>query len=67
MAGSFGMTTEHYELSLAIGEDRLFPALRESPGANVCASGASCRHQIHDGVARTALHPVDLAWRCLGA
>ena len=67
MAGSFGMTTEHYELSLAIGEDRLFPALRESPRANVCASGASCRHQIHDGVARTALHPVDLAWRCLDA
>ncbi|MSR41721.1 MAG: FAD-binding oxidoreductase [Phycisphaerales bacterium] len=65
MAGSFGMTKEHYDLSLAIGEDRLFPALRADPSASVCASGASCRHQIHDGVGRTALHPVDLAYRAL--
>ncbi len=65
MAGSFGMTEAHYDLSLAIGEDRLFPLLRAVPDASVCASGASCRHQIHDGVGRVALHPVDLAYRAL--
>ena len=28
MAGSFGFEAEHYELSMQIGELRLFPALR---------------------------------------
>ena len=33
MAGSFGFETEHYDLSMQIGESRLFPALREAaPG-----------------------------------
>ena len=33
MAGSFGFEAEHYELSMQIGESRLFPALRgERPG-----------------------------------
>ena len=29
MAGSFGFEAEHYDLSMQIGEQRLFPALRE--------------------------------------
>ncbi len=65
MAGSFGMTKEHYDLSMQIGSDRLFPQVRAAPDAVVCAPGASCRHQIHDGVDRLALHPVDLAYRAL--
>ena len=50
MAGSFGYEREHYDLSMKVGEDRLFPALRELPaGAQVVACGFSCRQQIRDG------------------
>ena len=66
MAGSFGYAEQRYELSMKIGEDKLFPAVRATPEAVVCAPGTSCRHQIHDGTAREALHPVDLAARALG-
>jgi Fe-S oxidoreductase len=45
MAGSFGYT--HFELSQAIGEQRLFPAVREHAG-EVVACGFSCRHQVED-------------------
>ncbi|MCE2883783.1 MAG: FAD-binding protein [Planctomycetaceae bacterium] len=66
MAGSFGYAEKRYELSMKIGEDRLFPAVRAATDAVVCAPGTSCRHQIHDGTEREALHPVDLAARALG-
>jgi len=59
MAGSFGY--EHYDLSMRIGEDRLFPAVRKTDERTaICASGTSCRHQIHDGCGRTARHFVEL-------
>ncbi len=61
MAGSFGFETEHYELSMRIGESRLFPALREAaPGTLVSATGVSCRQQIGHGVGQRAWHPVEL-------
>ena len=61
MAGSFGFETEHYELSMQIGESRLFPALREAaPGTLVSATGVSCRQQINHGVGQRAWHPVEL-------
>jgi Fe-S oxidoreductase/FAD/FMN-containing dehydrogenase len=61
MAGSFGFETEHYELSMRIGESRLFPALREAaPGTLVSATGVSCRQQISHGVGQRAWHPVEL-------
>ena len=61
MAGSFGFEAEHYELSMQIGETRLFPALRaEGPETVVAATGVSCRQQIGHGVAREARHPVEL-------
>jgi len=67
MAGSFGYTTDRYDLSMAIGELTLFPAAREALGEDlesvVVAPGASCRHQVHDGVGRTPLHPLELAAR----
>jgi Fe-S oxidoreductase len=66
MAGSFGYAETRYDLSMAIGEERLFPAVRAASDAVVCAPGTSCRHQIHDGTGREALHPVDLAARALG-
>lgn len=58
MAGSFGY--EHYDLSMAIGERVLFPAVRAAPGAVVIAPGFSCRQQIAHGTARAAVHPVQL-------
>jgi FAD/FMN-containing dehydrogenase/Fe-S oxidoreductase len=61
MAGSFGYEKEHYELSLKVGEDRLFPALRQTPTSEaVVANGFSCRHQIADVVHREARHAVEI-------
>lgn len=58
MAGSFGYQKKNYDVSMEVGEQTLFPALRQLPeDATVCASGFSCRHQISDGVDRTAQHP----------
>tara|TARA_B110000114_G_scaffold181995_1_gene220470 strand:- start:81 stop:1256 length:1176 start_codon:yes stop_codon:yes gene_type:complete len=66
MAGSFGYEKEHYELSQQIGEDRLFPSLRGlDANAIVSASGTSCRHQIKDGVSKTALHPIEVLYDAL--
>lgn len=64
MAGSFGYTADRYDLSMKIGELVLFPALRalkeKGTKSIVVAPGTSCRHQIHDGVAVRALHPMEL-------
>ena len=66
MAGSFGFETEHYELSMQIGELRLFPALRrEAAGTLVAATGVSCRQQISHGVGREARHPVQIVREAL--
>ncbi|HYH32938.1 MAG TPA: FAD-linked oxidase C-terminal domain-containing protein [Pseudonocardia sp.] len=61
MAGSFGFEAEHYEVSMQVGEDRLFPAVRSEPEATVvAATGVSCRQQIAHGTTRRAHHPVEL-------
>ena len=66
MAGSFGYEKEHYDLSQQIGEDRLFPFLRElNTEVIVSASGTSCRHQIRDGVNKNALHPIEVLYNAL--
>jgi FAD/FMN-containing dehydrogenase/Fe-S oxidoreductase len=66
MAGSFGYEAEHYELSMQIGELVLFPTIRKLPEeVLVAAPGTSCRHQIHDGTGRMALHPVEILWEAL--
>jgi Fe-S oxidoreductase len=56
MAGSFGYG--HYDLSMKIGERRLFPAVREHDGGTA-ADGFSCRHQIHDGTGERARHVIE--------
>jgi FAD/FMN-containing dehydrogenase/Fe-S oxidoreductase len=67
MAGSFGFEAEHYDLSMRIGESRLFPALRaEGPDTVVAATGVSCRQQIAHGVGREARHPVQVVRDALG-
>ena len=61
MAGSFGYEKEHYKISMQVGEDTLFPRVRNLPNkVEIVASGTSCRHQIFDGTKRTAKHPVSI-------
>jgi FAD/FMN-containing dehydrogenase/Fe-S oxidoreductase len=57
MAGSFGYEAEHIDVSMAMAELSLLPAVRKRPdNAVVVADGTSCRHQIHDGAAAEAMH-----------
>jgi len=57
MAGSFGYAAETADVSLRMGELSLLPAVRKADADTlVVADGTSCRHQIHDGAAREALH-----------
>ncbi len=59
MAGSFGYEKEHYDLSMEIGGQRLFPAIEALQGrGTIVVPGTSCRHQIVDATGRTAVHPV---------
>ena len=61
MAGSFGYEKEHYEVSMSIGEQSLFPAVRKADQQTIIsANGTSCRHQIFDGTKRQAKHPVSI-------
>ncbi|TCI85673.1 FAD-binding and (Fe-S)-binding domain-containing protein [Tenacibaculum sp. M341] len=61
MAGSFGYESEHYKVSMQVGEDTLFPKIRNcSNDTLIAASGTSCRHQIYDGTKRTAKHPITI-------
>lgn len=66
MAGSFGYEKEHYETSMKIGELTLLPAVRSQPADVVIAApGTSCRHQIKDGTAKLAVHPVEILYEAL--
>jgi Fe-S oxidoreductase len=57
MAGSFGFNADTIDISLAMGELTLLSAVRKAPDdAIIVADGTSCRHQIHDGARRQALH-----------
>jgi Fe-S oxidoreductase len=59
MAGSFGYEKEHYEISMAIGEEVLFPVVRAAAlDTFIAAAGTSCREQIKDGAQRQAVHPI---------
>jgi len=68
MAGSFGYEQEHYEVSMNVGEQTLFPSVRRaSENTIIVANGTSCRHQIKDGTQRVALHPVSVLLQALKA
>ena len=61
MAGSFGFEKEHYEMSIALAERRLAPAVRAlDRDALVVASGVSCRQQILHTTGRMPLHPAEV-------
>jgi FAD/FMN-containing dehydrogenase/Fe-S oxidoreductase len=59
MAGLFGYEKGHYEVSMQMGERKLFPAVRGAGERVVLAPGTSCREQILDGTQRHALHPAE--------
>jgi hypothetical protein len=66
MAGSFGYEKEHYDLSMQVGEDSLFPKIRNTDkSVTIAAPGTSCRHQVFDGTKRIAEHPVSILRKAL--
>ena len=57
MAGAFGYDADTIDVSLAMGELSLLPAVRKADADTlIVADGTSCRHQIHDGAGREAMH-----------
>jgi FAD/FMN-containing dehydrogenase/Fe-S oxidoreductase len=66
MAGSFGYEAEHYDLSMAMAERRLLPAIREASRETVIVTaGASCRQQILHGTGRKAMHPAEVLYEAM--
>lgn len=66
MAGSFGYQAETVDVSFAIGELDVLPAVRAaSPDTLIVADGTSCRHQIRDGAGREAEHVAAVLARAL--
>jgi Fe-S oxidoreductase len=60
LAGSFGYQRGHEELSAALAQRSLVPAIQAMPGALVLADGFSCRQQIAHATGRRALHLAEL-------
>jgi Fe-S oxidoreductase len=61
MAGSFGFEKSHFDVSLAVGERVLFPAVRAAPADTLLvADGFSCREQISQATGRRALHVAEV-------
>jgi len=66
MAGAFGYEKNHYSLSMKMGEQVLFPAVRKANLVQIIsAPGTSCRQQIKDGTGREALHPIEILFNAL--
>jgi FAD/FMN-containing dehydrogenase/Fe-S oxidoreductase len=66
MAGAFGYGADTYEVSMAMGELSLLPAVRSAaPDTTIVANGFSCRHQIADGAGRRARHVASLLRRAM--
>jgi Fe-S oxidoreductase len=58
MAGSFGYTKEHYDVSVAIANRKLLPAVKSMQADDVfIAVGTSCRHQVEDLAHTQGQHP----------
>ena len=66
MAGSFGHEVEHYDVAKAVGEQRLFPAVRSRGDAEIAISGFSCRHQIGHHTDAHPRHVIELVADALG-
>ena len=66
MAGAFGYEKRHYDISMKIGERRLFPAVQAASNEHrLIANGFSCRHQIEHATGRKAQHAIQVLAECL--
>lgn len=70
MAGSYGYKKQQYQLSMAIGEQILFPAIRKATSGHttevlISAPGTSCRQQILDGTGVVAQHPIEILYESI--
>jgi Fe-S oxidoreductase len=66
MAGAFGYEADNYETSMKMAELSLLPAVRDAKvDTLIVADGTSCRHQIHDGAQRDAVHVAQVLDRAL--
>ena len=61
IAGAFGYEREHYDISMAIGQQRLFPAVEaKDVGWEVAVMGVSCRQQLEHETDKKARHLVEV-------
>jgi len=63
MAGSFGYKKDYYDLSMTVGADLFQQVARaetDDGPRTLVASGTSCTEQLHAGLHREVLHPVEL-------
>jgi FAD/FMN-containing dehydrogenase/Fe-S oxidoreductase len=61
LAGNFGVERGHYEVSVAVAETHLLPAVRAAaPGTVVLADGFSCRTQLDDLAGVRSVHLAEL-------
>ena len=67
MAGSFGFEKDNYNVSLAVGERVLLPAVRQAaPETLIVSDGFSCREQILQITGRKAVHLAEVLQLALG-
>jgi len=67
LAGSFGFEAEHHDLSVAIGERKLLPIVRDAPADTLLiADGFSCRTQVEQLTDRRAVHTAEVIAMALG-
>ena len=61
MAGAFGFSKRHYDISQKVGEHHLFPTLEETPAHTlIIADGFSCREQIEQKSQRHVKHLAEI-------
>jgi len=66
MAGAFGYEAEHFGVSMKMAELSLLPTVRKADATTlIVADGTSCRHQIHDGAQREAVHVAQVLARAV--
>ena len=65
LAGNFGMEQGHYEVSVAVAERQLLPALRDPANVDAVylADGFSCRTQAEQLVGKPGMHLAELLLR----
>ena len=65
MAGSFGYEKEHYDISIGIANQSLFPAIESQKGDfEIESEGISCRQQIEFGTNKKPKHLIELLAEC---